>query len=97
MLVTDVLGKGETPKNGEPVVVTRVEYTQHGRARGFIEIGRVAAKPPEALSSTSTSPPPPPQPGEVYARTESTAGWMKLGGNIEDLLREAPGIAASSD
>jgi hypothetical protein len=96
MLVTDVLGKGETPKNGEPVVVMRIDYTQHGRSRGFLEVARVAAKPPEPTASTS-SPPPPPQPGEVYARTEHTAGWVKIGGNVEDLLREAPGVAGSAD
>jgi hypothetical protein len=96
ILVSDVLGKGELPANGEPKPALRVEYTHRGRPRGFIEIGRVAGKPPEAASSSSSAPPPA-TPSEIFARTESTAGWVKLPANTEELLKEGEKIAASAE
>lgn len=40
MIVTDVLGKGETPTSGEPAVLIRVDYFQKGKPKGFVEIAR---------------------------------------------------------
>lgn len=40
MIVTDVLGKGETPPGGEPAVLIRVDYFQKGKPKGFVEIAR---------------------------------------------------------
>jgi hypothetical protein len=96
VLVSDVLGKGETPVTGEPVVSLRIDYTMKGRPKGFLEIGKVTPKPPENAVESS-APPPPAQPTEYFARTETTAGWVKLGGATEPLLLEGAKIAASAD
>ena len=66
----EILGRGEEPAAGKPTVVLRVDYYEgqerrrlHGaRARG---IRRAASRkrPPR---------------GDIYARTEHTAGWLKL-------------------
>ncbi len=39
LIVTDVLQKGEQPKGGEPNVVLRVEYTNKGQPKGWLELG----------------------------------------------------------
>jgi hypothetical protein len=89
--VTDVLGQGEKPAGGEPQVALRIEYRERGKDRGFIEIGRVTAPP----KTDNVSAPTPPQPQtEAYARTEHTAGWVKLPPSAEDLLKEADKIAS---
>jgi hypothetical protein len=41
LIVTEVLGKGETPSLGEPKVELRVDYTSGGKPKGFVEIGKV--------------------------------------------------------
>ena len=41
LIVTDVLGKGEQPPAGEPKIELRVDYSQHGSPKGFVEIGKV--------------------------------------------------------
>jgi hypothetical protein len=87
--VSDVLGVGEKPAAGEPVIALRVDYSWHGKPRGWIEIGRLPAA--AAASSASTTPPPAP---EVYARSEHTPSWVKLIGNAEELLKEADKVAA---
>ncbi len=97
LLVSDVLGKGETPAAGEPQIAARVDYTFHGRPRGFLELARVAGKAPEPAASASTPAPPPAVPMEYYARSESTAGWVKLGGSNEELVKEAEKLAASAE
>jgi hypothetical protein len=94
VLVTDVLGKGETPADGEPVIALRIDYTQRGHKRGFLEIGRVSGKAPAPAASGV---PAAPAPVELFARTESTAGWVKLGGNADQLVKEADKIAAAAD
>ncbi len=98
LLVSDVLGKGELPAHGEPQIALRIEYSARGKKRGFLEVGRVAGKPPEPPPATAASTPPPAPPkDEIFARSESSAGWVKIGGNAEDLLKEADKIAASAD
>jgi hypothetical protein len=92
MMVVDVLGKGETPVTGAPNTVLRVDYRFHGKDRGFIEIGRVA--PPQPPPVASTPHPPVTPPVEIYAKTENTAGWVKLAANVDDLLKEAEKVAA---
>lgn len=91
-LVSDVLGKGEVPASGEPQIALRIDYRWHGKERGFIEIGRVTAKPPEAQVS---SPTPVTPPAEIYARSESTAGWVKLNANTDDLVKEADKVVTA--
>jgi hypothetical protein len=83
----EVLGRNETPAAGAPQTVVRVEYASHGRQQGFVEIGRVAAPAP---ANTSAAPPP----AEIYARSEHTAGWVKLTTAAEDVIKDAEKIAA---
>jgi hypothetical protein len=92
LFVTDVLGKGEKPSAGEPSITLRVDYKEAGRDAGFIELGRLTAPPPPAPANTSTPPAAPAT--EVYARTEHTAGWVKLPALADDLLKEADKIVA---
>ncbi|HZJ53092.1 MAG TPA: hypothetical protein VFD38_03050 [Myxococcaceae bacterium] len=54
----EVLGRGETPREGPPVPSLRVEYSRDRRPLGFLELGRAGS--------------------EWYARTEHTAGWVRL-------------------
>jgi hypothetical protein len=80
LAVTEVLGQGEKPAAGEPVVALKVEYTSHGKPEGWLEIGRV--QPPANTSGTTPA-------AELYGKSEHTAGWMKLPANTEELLKEA--------
>jgi len=67
----DVLGAGEVPKEGAPTPAAKVEYFDGKKSIGYIEL----AKPPEnSVQQTD-------QAGNrttMYARTERTAGWVKL-------------------
>jgi hypothetical protein len=40
LIVTEVLGKGETPPKGEPKVMLKVEYFSKGRPKGWLELAR---------------------------------------------------------
>jgi hypothetical protein len=85
-LVSDVLGKGENPAGGVPTVAVRIDYREKGKTVGFIEVGRVTQAAPANTSAPPAS--------EIYARTEHTAGWVKMGQNTEDLLKEADKVVA---
>jgi hypothetical protein len=39
LVVTEVLGKGEAPKHGEPKVALHLEYRSRGTKKGWLEIG----------------------------------------------------------
>lgn len=41
MIVTEVLGKGESPSGGEPQVLLRVDYFMKGKPKGWVEIARM--------------------------------------------------------
>jgi len=94
---SDILGKGEKPAAGEPPVSLKVTYAGKGASKGFIEVGKVALPPPPAPPPPPPGghPPPPPPLAEYWARTEHTAGWVKLGFGAEDVLKEAEKIAAT--
>lgn len=93
---TELLGKGETPAGGEPKVAARIDYADGTKRVGWIELGKleVGPSPDDAISSA---------PGaasaqtrtEVYARTEHTAGWVRLS-NDPSALADAEKIAAGS-
>ena len=73
---TEILGKGEEPPTGKVgAPLLRVEYTERGKSVGWIEIAR---------SETSSGASDDPGTGDLYARTEHTAGWVKIpsGGQI---------------
>ncbi len=40
LIVTEVLGKGETPKTGAPKVELRIDYLNRGSSKGFIELAK---------------------------------------------------------
>ena len=86
MMVVDVLGKGENPTGGVPAVDCKVEYRWRGKQKGFVELGRGA--PSQQISSGTQTPPP-----EIWARSERTAGWDKLPGSADDVLKECAKIA----
>ena len=65
----EVLGRGETPREGNPTVALRVEYSRDRRPLGFIEIARAG--------------------NEWYARTEHTAGWVRLPPGSANLREQA--------
>jgi len=70
---SDILGRGEEPAGGKPAVVLRVDYFDGKNAVGYMELGRVESTgglSEDAASEASS--------GDVYARTEHSAGWMKL-------------------
>jgi hypothetical protein len=95
---SEILGKGEKPSAGEPQIALKVTYASKGAQKGFIEVGKIAlpppaTPPPAALPGGHPSPTPPQV--EYWARTEHTAGWVKLGFGIEDVLKEAEKIAAA--
>ena len=67
---SEQLGKGEEPTAGKVNVVLRVDYLDGKNKVGWTEIGRVEAG--SGLSDDGGAG------GEVYARTEHTAGWNKI-------------------
>ncbi len=76
----EVLGQGESPAEGTPQVALRIDYTARGRRLGFLEVGKVAM-----LASPSTDAPK----ETLYARSERTLGWVKLGPDAQNLLGDA--------
>jgi hypothetical protein len=64
---TELLGKGEDPANGKVNVSLRVEYSERGKKIGWVEIGHV-----ETASGS------PDDTSNLYARSEHTAGWVKI-------------------
>jgi len=88
LMVLDALGKGELPANGTPTVALRVDYARKGQARGFVELARL--QPPPPANATSTAPPP----AELYARSERTAGWVKLAATADDVIKDGEQLAA---
>ena len=72
----EVLGRGETPREGTPVVMLRVEYGRNRRPLGFVELGRAG--------------------GEWYARTEHTAGWVRLPPGAATLREQAERLEAGT-
>jgi len=90
LVVTEVLGQGEKPAAGEPQPLLKIEYSDHGKPRGWLEIARA---PVAAPANTSM----PAQNGDLYARSERTAGWMKLAANAEDVVKEADKVAGAAE
>jgi hypothetical protein len=85
----DVMGADEKPQSGAPAVEVRLDYTFRGRPVGWIEMAKVTHAP----ANTSTAAP---ATVELYARTEHTAGWVRITAGIEDLYKEGAKIAAGN-
>jgi hypothetical protein len=71
---SDILGRGEEPASGKPTVVLRVDYFDGKSSVGYMELAREesAGGVSEAAASEAASG------GDIYARTEHSAGWLKL-------------------
>jgi hypothetical protein len=65
----EILGKGEVPKEGTPKVAVRVDYFDGKKNIGWMELGKVTVTGANPGSSAS---------GELLARTEHSAGWLRL-------------------
>jgi len=83
----DVLGQGEVPKEGAPTPVGKVEYFDGKKSLGYIEL----AKAPETSVQQTD---PAGNRTTLYARTERTAGWVKLHVNAS-LTADAEKIVAN--
>jgi hypothetical protein len=75
----EVLGQGEMPAEGEPQVALRIDYSMRGRRLGYLEIGKVAV-----VASSPT-----PAKDTLFARSERTLGWVKLGADAQNVLTDA--------
>lgn len=70
----EVLGRGETPREGTPSVALRVDYTRDRRPLGFLEVARAGT--------------------EWFARTEHTAGWVRLPPQAASIREQAERLEA---
>jgi hypothetical protein len=82
---SEILGRGEEPAGGKPSVALRVDYYDGKTNVGFMELARE-----EAAGGVSEEAPS----GDIYARTEHSAGWLKLH-NGAQLLADAQKLIAS--
>jgi len=78
----DILGRGEEPAGGKPAIALRVDYYDGKNAVGYMELAR-----PEAPGGVSEEPESAAG-SDIYARTEHSAGWIKLH-NGAQLLSDA--------
>jgi hypothetical protein len=92
-MVIDVLGKGELPKGGTPELQCKVEYLEKGKPKGFVELGKLSAAP--TTPANTSMPAPAATATETWARSEHTAGWVKLPQSADEILKECSKVAAS--
>jgi hypothetical protein len=79
----EVLGQGEKPDKVEPIVALKLEYQSRGRKLGWLELARGGAA---ATSGGAGS-------ADLFARSEFTAGWMKLRPEAATLLTDGENLA----
>jgi hypothetical protein len=82
---SEVLGQGESPAEGAPVVAVKIEYHARRRQLGWLELARVS---PSSAPSVSLSAPAPNFPVAAYGRSEFTHGWTKLPDQAMALIDE---------
>lgn len=78
----DVLGKDEVPAEGAPPIDLRVDYSVRGRKLGFVEVAKVPAVATGTEGAKDT----------IFARSERSLGWLKLGGDAQGVLTDADGV-----
>ncbi|HTB57131.1 MAG TPA: DUF4340 domain-containing protein [Polyangia bacterium] len=86
---SDILGRGEEPAGGKPSVVLRVDYFDGKSSVGYMELGREESSSGVSEEAASEAPS-----GDIYARTEHSAGWLKLH-NGGQLLADAQKLLAA--
>jgi hypothetical protein len=86
---SDILGRGEEPAGGKPTVVLRVDYFDGKSSVGYMELAREESTSGVSEEAASEAPA-----GEIYARTEHSAGWLKLH-NGGQLLADAQKLLAA--
>jgi len=91
---SDILGRGEEPAGGKPTVVLRVDYFDGKSSVGYMELARDEASGVSEAAPSSEAPSSEPPSGDVYARTEHSAGWLKLH-NGGQLLADAQKLLAA--
>jgi hypothetical protein len=79
----DVLGKDEIPAEGNPQNALRLDYAAGGRPLGFLEIAKVAALTSSGEDAKAKQ-------DALFARSERTLGWVKLGTDAQNLLADTP-------
>jgi hypothetical protein len=87
---SEVLGKGEAPKEGPPRTAIRIEYFSRGHSLGWLELGRAGGTAP---TNESTAHPPSPAAEVPYGRSEFSLGWMKMSSDAMALLNEGETLA----
>jgi hypothetical protein len=78
----DMLGKDETPAEGTPQLDLRIDYSVRGRRLGFLELAKVPAVATGSEGAKDT----------LFARSERTLGWFKLGADAQSVLTDADGL-----
>jgi hypothetical protein len=91
---SDILGRGEEPAGGKPTVVLRVDYFDGKSSVGYMELAREEASGLSEEAPSSEAPSSEPPSGDIYARTEHSAGWLKLH-NGGQLLADAQKLLAA--
>jgi hypothetical protein len=86
----EVMGRDEVPTEGAPASAIRIDYSARGRSLGWLELARAAT--PKVNESSATPPAAPPQ--IAYARSEFSAGWVKLPADAWALLAEGETLIA---
>lgn len=90
----ELLGKGEVPAAGAPKLGARVEYFDGRKSVGWVELAKLELPPKtEPASKTASAKTPPSPTTEWYARSEHTAGWIRL---ASDPIADTEKIAAGS-
>ena len=67
----ETLGKGEEPKEGKPTPFARIEYFDGKKSLGYLELMKTPAESVQQTDATGNR-------TTMYARTERTAGLIKL-------------------
>lgn len=90
----EVLGRDEEPSGGKPKVVARIDYYDGKDRVGWLELARLEptdhmseGKGPSAADDAAN--------GEIFARSEHTAGWAKVGSSANQLITDAQKLVSS--
>ncbi len=92
----EVLGKGEIPAGGEPIVSMRLEYFYRGKRLGWTDLARSRDENASAAQAPSGASGETPPRTSGLARSELTAGWMRLAVEAQALVSEGETLFGAS-